>query len=164
MIVNLTKDEYQFALKLGKRRHETSTTFTGRAQRANEFSSRDHTLGALSEAAVAKLFGVDLSTKLFQFGTPDFIYKDKKIGVRGSTKPELVIRPVDHNDYYYVLVVAHPNNELKYTICGYILGETAKKYTEYFSDRTQNGVPRNSPAWFIPADKLDPIADIVKPG
>lgn len=147
--VTLAPHELHMAAAVGLRR-QVSAVAANRKDRHGlnpEDGWRVHIEGACGELAVAKYLGKywDGSVDTFR-SLPDL--GNVEIRTRSRHDYELLIRPDDDPNKYYILVTG---TAPCYRVRGYILGAAARQ--EQWVQR-HGGRP---PAWFVPHEALAPV-------
>ncbi len=110
--------------------------------------------GACAEAAFAKATGQYWSAHVRSFKAPDV----GAVHVRSTTltNGSLIIRPNDHDDYAYALVIcATPI----FRLVGYIMGFAAKR-----NFAVRPGSSGEADAWFIPQSALNDPTHLILQG
>lgn len=110
--------------------------------------------GACAEAAFAKATGQYWSAHVRSFKAPDV----GAVHVRSTTlaNGSLIIRPNDHDDYAYALVIcATPI----FRLVGYIMGFAAKR-----NFAVRSGSSGEADAWFIPQSALNDPTHLILQG
>lgn len=112
-----------------------------------EISIGLHLTGAAGEIAVAKALGVYWPPSVGTFKAPD-IGSDVQVRTRTQDSHELIVRPDDSSDDFYVLVIGRLPS---FRIVGWIHGAQAKQERWI---QMHGGRP---PAYFIPQSELTSI-------
>lgn len=147
--ITLAAHELHMAATVGLRR-QVSSVITGLQDRHGmnpEDGWRAHIEGACGELAVAKYLRKYWDGSVDTFRTlPDL--GNVEIRTRSRHDYELIIRPDDDTEKYYVLVTGRAPH---YRIRGYILGAAAR------CDQWVQRHGGRSPAWFVPSQALIPL-------
>ena len=109
--------------------------------------------GVCGEIAIARYLGIYWSPSVNTFHAADV---GLDIQVRTRLKPDydLIVRPDDDTNHYYVLVTGPAPTMV---IRGYILGHEAQCHDEWrkaYGDRPE--------VWFVPQSALSPIGELLR--
>ena len=107
--------------------------------------------GAAAEVVVAKALNIYFDGFPGRFKDPDV--GEYQVRQTNLNHGKLIVRNDDASDEIFILVTGKCP---EFTIRGYMLGGDAKK-DEYWQNPNQK-----TGAWFVPQDKLLPIADLEK--
>jgi hypothetical protein len=150
--IYLTEQELRTALNSGlDRRVEQLKHNAARDLHATDMGPWETDFqAAAAEMAVARYLNTYWDGGLNSFKAADVA---GNIQVRWSPRYNacLIIRPNDRPDHNYVLVTG---SIPVFSICGWVSGESARSLVQ---PSTKGGGP---PAWFVPQDKLRPIAGL----
>lgn len=109
--------------------------------------------GALGEMAVAKALNRFWCCGVNSFKKAD-IGIDIQVRCRSRPDGELIVRPNDNEDHYYVLVTGQAPT---YTVHGFLQGKEAQR-DEWVKNPFGKGE-----AWFCPLQSLHPISELPAP-
>lgn len=151
-LVVLTNREIDMAAHCGVMRNIAAIVDKREARiPSDEAHWNSHVEGALGEVAVAKVLGRYWSPSCNVFRAPDI---GRNIGVRTRSKHtyDLIVRPDDDPDCYYVLVTGIAP---EYRVHGYMRGHEARR-DAWWKDYGDKQLP----AWFVPQSALYDINDL----
>lgn len=110
-----------------------------------------HWQGQRGEIFAARVYGADAEPKVnvFHSHVPD-IGRWGQVRTRSKPFYDLIVRPDDADDFYYILVIGThvPHSQLR--VVGGIWGADAKR-TQWWRDPSGDGH-----AWFVPQEALTP--------
>ena len=106
--------------------------------------------GSAAELAVAKALDIHWGGGMDGFKTPD-LGKNLQIRSTISHNYSLIVRPVDPDEDFYILVTG---TAPEYWVRGYIVGTAAK------NDRWTRDPNERPDAYFVPSEALLPIEDL----
>ena len=149
-VVKLTWFELWQASQVGCRRHIEAVQAGFGQGAVPDQNWNYHVEGAAAEMATAKAFGWYWSASVNTFQDADI---GNRIQIRWRSKPtyELIVRPKDRDEDYFILV---RGQSPQYEIVGGILGRDAKR-DEWL--QTYGG---RKPAYFVPNDALCPVEEM----
>ncbi len=149
MEIKLTFPEAANAAQVGAMRH-ISSVMKGRKDRYGADPDKAwqiHMEGACGEQAAAKALNTHWPATLNHFDKPD-IGCCVQVKTRSLDWFDLLVRPSDRDDYYFVLVTG---SFPAYQVRGYMLGADAKQ------SKWLKGHGGRDPAYFVPQKDLQPI-------
>jgi hypothetical protein len=148
-LVYLTLDQMDWGERVGIQRHEEAVA-AGRRDRREEMpaevSIANHVLGARGELAGCIALGFEWEARINNFEGADAGRKTQMRTRRGH-KSELIVRPENADDQFYVLITNEESNPRLFIVHGWILGRDAK----LFPKKNPRGI---HPAHFISRKNL----------
>ncbi len=151
MLIELTEDQYEYAVKIGTQRHEEAVK--RKLPDKHGFSGPGgltiHIEGAAGELAVAEALQIPWDATVNTFKSVADLSKNLEVRTASKSTYRLIVRPDDKDDRIFILALRLAPT--KFRVVGWLPAHEAKK-PEWLKD--YNGRP---PAYFVPQDKLSPI-------
>jgi hypothetical protein len=155
--VTLTNEEIEYAESIGRIR-QREAELSGLPDcygLRKEDGQVSHELGALGEFACCKAYDLSWPATVNTFRQPDFTANGFKVEVKTRSESwyDLLVRPDDHDDRLYMLVVRFGSS---FVIYGGMFGRDAKqeKWT-----KNHGGRPT---AYFVPKTAIIPARDLIE--
>ena len=156
--VTLTESEVQQGVALGLGRHEGARKGNRPEMLVSDMPAIDNDIISMcAEIAVAKLFGVPFDDRIAPPGESlpphDLTLSGLGVDVKNTTNMQgnLIVAPwKKHDDIAYLLTRGEPPT---YEVVGYMLGRNIL---------TKRTFPSGSISWFVPADELTPVEQLLR--
>ena len=156
MLITLSRDDEDHVLHAARLRQSESVKHRNRNRHGavrNRTEDEDlllHLQGCRGELAAGRAYGTDVQLHVNTYHSLADIGSVGEVRTRSNSTWDLIVRPADPPDRYYILVIGSCMHGTELDVIGGIWGSDARK-KEYVADHGGYGS-----SWFVPQEALTP--------